>query len=231
MSRYSVKRKIKFDKSPCCCLICKRVFNGEKALKCHITQMHTDKNLSNVKRGRPFGTKAWNVGLTKETSEIIKSQAKQASDDMLSGKRVNAFKGKKHTDDTKRIISEKLSKNNKGGRCKWYIVDGQKVQGTWERDLAIILSERNIKWKKLNLNNNPFKYEMGGKVRNYTPDFYLEEYDLYVEVKGHWWGNDKEKMIKVICTYPDIKFLVIRKEEFEEIKQGLNPWNERTLRL
>lgn len=50
---------------------------------------------------------------------------------------------------------------------------------------------------------------MAGKKRHYTPDFYLPKYNMYVEIKGHWWGNDKEKMVTVIEQYPDKQLLII----------------------
>lgn len=116
-----------------------------------------------------------------------------------------------------RKISEKLSINNKGGRSKWYTVAGQNVQGTWERDIATKFELLNIRWIKLKTNKDTLKYEMNGKIRSYTPDFYLPDYDMYVEVKGFWWGDDKEKMKIVFQTYPDKSIVVVEKEEYEEI--------------
>ena len=127
------------------------------------------------------------------------------------------FTGKKHTLESKQRISEKLSVNNKGGRSKWYDVAGQRVQGTWERDIAIKFEQLCIQWVKLKTNKDTLKYKMGGKVRSYTPDFYLPDYNMYVEVKGFWWGNDKEKMNIVIATHPDKHIVVVEKDEYDQI--------------
>ena len=134
----------------------------------------------------------------------------------MKGK-IGSFLGKKHSPETKQKISEKLSINNKGGRAKWYNVAGQMVQGTWERDLAIKFEQLNIRWLKLKTNKHTLKYEMNGKVRSYTPDFYLPDYEVFVEVKGFWWGNDKEKMETVLNTHPDKTIMIVEKEEFQEI--------------
>lgn len=91
------------------------------------------------------------------------------------------------------------------------------VQGTWERDLAIKFEQLNIRWLKLKTNKHTLKYEMNGKVRSYTPDFYLPDYKVFVEVKGFWWGNDKEKMKTVLNTHPDKTIMIVEKEEFQEI--------------
>ena len=130
------------------------------------------------------------------------------------------FAGKKHTAESKRKIGEKLSINNKGGRAKWYEVAGQKVQGTWERNVALKFQELGIKWKKLKTNRHTLEYVMDGKLRHYTPDFYLPEYDVLLEVKGHWWGRDREKMDIVLKTHTDKNIVIVEKEHYEKILQG-----------
>jgi len=127
------------------------------------------------------------------------------------------FKNKKHTEESKRKISEKLSVNNKGGRAKWYDVAGQKVQGTWERDIALKLEDLGISWIKLKTNKDTLKYVMHGKERSYTPDFYLPEFDMFFEIKGFWWGNDREKMEIVVNTHQDKRIVIIEKQEYEQI--------------
>jgi hypothetical protein len=127
------------------------------------------------------------------------------------------FTGKKHTAESKQKISEKLSINNKGGRSKWYMVAGQNVQGTWEQNIATKFEQLGIRWVKLKTNKDTLKYEMNGKIRAYTPDFYLPDYNMYVEVKGFWWGDDREKMQIVLDTYPDKNIAIVEKDEYEEI--------------
>lgn len=124
----------------------------------------------------------------------------------------------------KEKLVKKLSINNKGGKCKWYVVDGQKVQGTWERNIAIKLSEMNIKWVKLKTNKDIIQYELDGVIKSYTPDFYLEEYDVYLEIKGYWWGNDKSKMIAVKEQHPEKKIKIIEKLEYTKILNGELVW-------
>lgn len=133
-------------------------------------------------------------------------------------------KGRKHTEETKRILSEKASLNNKGGKCKWYEVNGVKVQGTWEKNVALILTEKNINWIKPTTKNHSFKYSMNGKIRTYTPDFYLEDSDVYLEIKGHWWGRDKKKMKHVMEQNSSANILIIEKDEYEKILGGELVW-------
>lgn len=135
------------------------------------------------------------------------------------------FAGKTHTAESKRKISEKLSINNKGGRAKWYEVAGQKVQGTWERNIALKFEELGVKWKKLKTNRDTLEYVMDGKVRHYTPDFYLPEYDVLLEVKGYWWGRDREKMGIVLETHKNKDIFIVEKEQYEKILQGELVWS------
>lgn len=107
--------------------------------------------------------------------------------------------------------------NNPGGRCKWYRFNGQSLQGTWELRFAKRLTELEIDWIKV---RKPWRYVSGEKTKNYTPDFYLPENDTFVELKGYWWGRDKEKMELVTTQYPDRKLWIIEKKEFEKFLSG-----------
>lgn len=111
-------------------------------------------------------------------------------------------------------ISKKASARGGGGRCKWFKVAGQSVQGTWERNLALLFELLEIKWEKPKTNRYTFSYEMDGKTRSYTPDFFLPELDLFVETKGFWWGNDKEKMKAVFKSNPEIRLALVEKDSY-----------------
>lgn len=222
--RYKQKRKLNIDKSEISCLKCGKVCKGERSLKSHITQIHINKAKSGIKRGRPLGVNAWNKGLTKETSDKVKQIGLTISEKIKSGEIVPGFLGKKHNDDSKERISKKLSLNNKGGRCKWYEVEGVKVQGTWERDIAIQLTNMGITWEKVKQTSHLITYIKNGKTHRYCPDFYLKEVDIYLEIKGHWWGEDKHKMDLVIKQNPNINIKIIEREEFKKIMDGELVW-------
>lgn len=117
-------------------------------------------------------------------------------------------------------LSKRMSENNPGGRSKWFEVNGKKVQGTWERNFALYCNENNIEWDRC----KPWKYILDGKERSYTPDFFILEKNLYIEIKGRWWGDDKRKMEAVINQHPDKKILILEKEKYQKLMRGELVW-------
>jgi len=194
------------------CKECLREFDSRQATTSHIYRTHTNPGVSFG--GHQVGKPAWNKGLSKESDERVANNALAVS---IS---TRGRPGRPHTEESKRKISQKLSINNKGGRSKWYEVAGQKVQGTWERNVALKFEELGIEWKKLKTNKDVLEYVMDNKIRCYTPDFYLPAYNVFLEVKGRWWGRDREKMNIVLQTYPDKNIVIIEKEQYEKFLGG-----------
>lgn len=195
------------DKTPVTCPVCFKLFNGPRALKSHNTQVHINVNRDNSKRGSPLGRIPWNKGLSKETDNRLLNIS-----NIISKRNIDrAARGEhpKMGDLAKAALSERQSLNNTGGRCKWYYVGEQKVQGTYERDFAIALENQNIKWQKVKTNNHIFKYIKNGKVCSYAPDIFLPELNLYIEIKGFWWGDDENKMISIKQQHIDKNVVII----------------------
>lgn len=99
--------------------------------------------------------------------------------------RVN--KGKTLTEETKQILREKaLASNHRRLRRKMieykhkdgYVV---KLDSTWEEILAVRLDELDINW----IRPKPIKWkDNDGLLHNYFPDFYLVDYDVYLDPKN-----------------------------------------------
>lgn len=120
--------------------------------------------------------------------------------------------------------SESFSLNNPGGKCKWYIVNGIKVQGSWERDVALKLNEDNICWTRPK-KDQLLWYTIDNKTKSYAPDFYLPTLDIFLEIKGYWWHNDRMKMDIVQNQHPDKKIIIIEKDSFDYIiANGFVKW-------
>ena len=96
--------------------------------------------------------------------------------------------GHSHTIETKDKLSEIRSKYlekcpNGFPDVGWYKiqnVNGEEftVRGTWERDFGNYLTFHKILW----IRNVYLKYiKSDGSIHRYNPDFYLTEYDIYLE--------------------------------------------------
>lgn len=204
------------------CPSCEKEYT-KKGIGTHIWRAHTKEGQAFVENQTPYigfseGHRIiWNKGLTSDTDDRVKRIAKNLKDGYTSGRITPSMKGKNHTKEAKLKISEKLSRNNKGGRCKWYMVEGQKLQGTWEREVAKKLSSFGIIWRKLSLQRDSLKYIKQGKEHYYTPDLFLQEYNCFLEIKGYWWGDDKEKM-RLVCeqhTTFSKQVVIIEKEQYD----------------
>jgi len=105
-------------------------------------------------------------------------------------------------EEARQRVSERQSLHNTGGRCKWYKIDDVFVQGRWERDCVLKFNEFGIEWKKIK-KEGMLTYSIGDKIKRYTPDILLPQFDITLEIKGYWWGNDEEKMKCVLADNPD----------------------------
>lgn len=129
-----------------------------------------------------------------------------------------ASKGRYHTKESKEKISSRMKdvvKNNpnysysKNKYFKKEIINGFRMDSSWESIFANYLNQNNIKWIK---SKKSFKYIFENEEHSYYPDFYLEDFDLYVEIKGRETERDKVKY-KVIEN-----LIVLKQSEIEMIK-------------
>ncbi|HEY6435359.1 MAG TPA: hypothetical protein VIY47_02125, partial [Ignavibacteriaceae bacterium] len=131
---------------------------------------------------------AWNKGITKDKDPRIAKYAEKNSIRLL-GK-----PGHKHTEESKqKIRKSKQDLYASGwepvcGRCKKYPYqknDGEiiTVDGTWELRFCKYLDAQNLTWRR---NKKRFPYiKPNGIASTYQPDFYVEEWQCYVEIKGY----------------------------------------------
>ncbi len=123
-------------------------------------------------------------------------------------------------------VREKISKARKGiycgrnhpmfGRINSYKCSygkGGKYKSIWMRSsyelkFAKYLDKNHIKWlyesKTFDLGNT-----------TYTPDFYLPEFNLYIEVKGFWRDDAKKKFEEFKQRYCGIRIKTLEKSELK----------------
>lgn len=98
-----------------------------------------------------------------------------------------------------KFFSQKLKGKTGGYKIKsgsskfhgsWY--KGSWMDSSWELAMAQRLDALNISWER---GNRFFQYtNLAGEVRKYYPDFFLPEFNRYLEIKGYWTVDVRHKM-------------------------------------
>lgn len=104
---------------------------------------------------------------------------------------------------------QSYSSRNVSGRTKMVEFDGKIFKGTWELDVAKYLKHLSILFEQP---TTPFDYSWNGSIHKYFPDFFLPEYETYLEVKGY----QRERDLAKWAVVP--KLIVIAKKEIDEIR-------------
>lgn len=105
---------------------------------------------------------------------------------------------------------QSYSYKNFCGRAKKSLYKEEWMHSSWELEFAKWADSNNIKWTK---KVKSFEYLWNGSIRKYFPDFYLEEFDLYIEVKGYETDRDLEKWKSVS------NLEVVKEKDIKAIKE------------
>lgn len=115
---------------------------------------------------------------------------------------------------TKSMLGKNKGNNNgmfgKIFSANWVKYKGTHFRSSWEMRFSQFLNLSKIKWlyesKTFDLGNT-----------TYTPDFYLPEFDCYIEIKG-WWRPLAIKKFKLFKQkYPKTNIKVLAKLQLKEI--------------
>lgn len=91
----------------------------------------------------------------------------------------------------------KISKHGTWGTYK-----NIKMRSSWEIKFAQFLDLSGYAWKY-----EPKAFDLGAST--YTPDFYLPEFDVYIEIKGFWRNDAIYKFSKFLKLYKNINIIVM----------------------
>lgn len=127
--------------------------------------------------------------------------------------------------ENRKKASDRAIYRNLGGvkQSRWITYNGKILGSSYELLVAQDLDKNNIRWDTC----KKFSYiDPMGKARNYTPDFYLLDFDVYLDPKNdflinninpHLGFSDKEK-IRRCCIQNNIKVIILDKTQLN--------WNE-----
>lgn len=178
------------------CQYCGKVCKSRNSLAQH--EIRCKQNPNRIMLDPSNGGGGWNKGLTKETDERVKKGSESLLKTYQNGYinprkgKPGTFLGKHHTEKTKAKIRQAAIDNDLGG---WnYNCDieykGIHLDSSYELAVAKSLDENKIKWlrpKKL------FYVDKKGKKHYYFPDFYLPDYDVYLDPKNDYLLNSINK--------------------------------------
>lgn len=114
----------------------------------------------------------------------------------------------------KRVVKEKPESYNGvniNGKVKKYDYNDIKLDGSWELLVAQYLDFNNIKWDRP---RKGFEYIWNNDTHTYYPDFYLTDYNVYIEVKGFETERDYIKW----KSLPNL--IIIKRKEIVDIKNN-----------
>ena len=158
-----------------------------------VEAMNASRKRSGIKNQYSYGAKC-----SEETKEKIRI----------------ASTGRKHTEETKRKISE-IALKQTHRRLKKGVIEykGILLDSSWELELAKRLDELEVKWVR----PDPIPWiDEEGVTHNYFPDFYLEDYDLYLDPKNpHAIKVQKKKLDRILTQYKNIVII----DSLEKCKQ------------
>ena len=154
----------------------------------------------------------WNKGLSKETSDIIATQANALAERFAKGElQPKGYRG--WSKEKCREVAKSLNlggyRENAGRSKKFKVNDsfGKLVclQSSYEMKCAQVLNELGINWIR------PSHLKYGDK--KYFPDFYLTDYKVYLDPKNDYLMKKDADKIRLASTENNVIIYMIAKED------------------
>lgn len=196
------------------CGFCNKIFSTVSGCGVHIPQCQMNPDGEKKVRGT-----SWNRGLSKETDErILKSSIA-----LKESAKHNPNHGKCADPEKEAARRKKLSDSAKKGgfggyqpnagrskKCKAIDQYGTEVtlQSSYELICSQVLDLMGVKWVR----PGALKYE----GRNYFPDFYLPEFDVYLDPKNDFKAKQDAEKIASVIKENNVKVYVLLKTQLNE---------------
>jgi hypothetical protein len=188
--------------------LCKKNPNKQEVVS-NFIEYNKKRKYLNIKGSNHY-TKAKELGLPKP---LISEETRKKISETSKNRVWTEEQKRKHSESMKSAVKsypDSYTKNNVVGRVKNIEYNGVKLKGGWEIIVAKWLDENNVRWEH---ETKSFDYEWNG-IRKYYPDFYLPDFDLFIEVKGYQTERDLHK-------WESVKNLVVFKlDEIKKIKNN-----------
>lgn len=201
----------------CICKFCGKSCKNENSHRNH--ERLCPKNPDRKYVSHTIGHKAWNKGLTKDTDERIRKSAETFSKRYKGTELGKLRLGHPCSEEHKAKMRDIAFRRHLGG---WHTsrsieYNGIKLDSEYELTVAKELDLNGIKWERPSY----FLWtDDSGIEHRYYPDFYLKEYEVYLDPKNDYLINnrsarfgitDKEK-ISIVEKQNGIRILILDKE-------------------
>jgi hypothetical protein len=214
------------------CKYCDKDFNTARGL--HYHEYHCCKNPNGVslkETRKPYPPTRKSRICTDETKQKLKNLWKsedyrRKQKDSINKRKQEGTLGSKHTEETKqklrelrnKILRENPSKNNL--RRKSYEFNGDILDSQYEVKVASELLKNGIKYEA---KPHYLEYTLNGTSHLYFPDFYLPDYNVYLDPKNSFLISegqkrlgisDKEK-IELVAKQNNVRIVILDKDHLE----------------
>jgi hypothetical protein len=128
------------------------------------------------------------------------------------GKKLSAYTAKRCHKCSAKLTARKGKNNNLYGKTpiSYKIIwKNNKFKSFWEYRFAMWCILSNIKWE---YEPKAFDVKYKKAFKSYTPDFYLPEFDCWIEIKGWWREDSLIKFKKFKIQYKNINIKVFDKQ-------------------
>ena len=202
------------------CSICGKEYS-KKGIGTHNWRAHGDGKDFDPNRGyKNKSRKAWNKGLTKDVDDRVMKYSESLKEGYKTGTISHSGIACKNYDIEKRRINGAKGGGyrEKSGRSKGGYKtdsDGNKawLQSSYELKCADILNDLGIKWIRPKF----LKYtDDAGKVRKYFPDFFLLDYDLYLDPKNDYLALKDKHKIELVKENNNVEVIIITNNQLNK---------------
>jgi len=187
----------------CCCLKCKKVTTTGQLSRNHSVMCPTLRLV--ILSPNLIKKTAWNKGLSKETDTRVKNNGEKISKTLKSKSTVLTQEQKNHLSKIAKARGFCGYQPKAGISKKFYVPDSfgkiTCLQSTYELRCSKILDTLNIKW----IRPSALKYD--GK--NYFADFYLPDFDLYLDPKNKYKARLDMLKIEKVKQQNNVKVFVL----------------------
>ena len=214
------------------CKFCGKVCKNANSLRNHerlCKENPEHQESSWIKFNKEHG--AWNKGLTKETDERVRKYGETFSERYKGTEEGKKVCGHPHTDEYKQKMSKLAFERHLGGwhTSKTIEYKETKLDSNYELEVAKTLDENQVKWERPTY----FMWEdSNGLKHRYYPDFYLPDYNVYLDPKNDYLINNKSKRfgitdvekIKLVENQNKIRIIILDKQNltWKSIKEKID---------